>query len=185
MIKINLVPREILAKAQQKQRAIQIGAALALAALIILLVSLGFVARLHRLEKKLALDKAELKRLEAVVAKVKELESMAAQLRARLQVIDDLDRGRRAYPVLMNDFVRSVPPGVRVKSLTTVGGGGSPFKLAIAAEARSNEDIRSWMLRMEESGRFSGIELGAVSAMESPIEVLRNFTLTATHTPQL
>jgi Tfp pilus assembly protein PilN len=185
MIKINLVPQEILAKAQQKQRAIQIGAAGAAAALIILLVSLGFVARLHRLEKKLAADKATLKRLEAVVAKVKALESMASQLRARLQVIDGLDRGRRAYPYFMDDFVRSVPPGVRARSLNTNGGGGSPFKLTLAAEARTNEDIRAWMRRLEESGRFSGIELGAVNAVEGPVEVLRNFTLTATHTPKL
>ncbi|MBI5241932.1 MAG: PilN domain-containing protein [Elusimicrobia bacterium] len=185
MIKINLVPQEILARAQQKQRAVQFGVAGAAVALIIVLVSLGFVARLHRLEKKLAADKAELKRLEAIVAKVKEMETMAAQLRARLQVIDDLDRGRRAYPYMMNDFVRSVPAGVRVKTLVTNGGGGSPFKLNMSAEARSNEDIRSWMRKMDESGRFSGVELGTVNAQESALEVLRSFSLTATHTPQL
>ena len=185
MIKINLVPQEILGKAQQKQRVIQLGAAGAALGLVILAVSMGFVFRLNRLEKKLAADKAELKRLEAIVAKVKELEAMAAQLRARLQVIDDLSRGRRAYPYMMNDFVRNVPAGVRVKSLGTNGGGGSPFKLTISAEARSNEDIRSWMKKMEESGRFSSIELGSVNAMEGSLEVLRSFTLTATHTPQL
>ena len=185
MIKINLVPSDILAKAQQRQKAIQLGLAGAAAALLVLLVSLGFVARLHRLQGQLTADKAKLKLLETVVAKVKEEESLAAQLRARLKVIDDLDRGRRAYPYFMSDFVRSVPAGVRVRSLGTTGGGGSQLKLNISAEARTNEDIRTWIRKMEESGRFTGIELGAVSTQESPSETLRSFTLTATHTPQL
>ena len=167
MIKINLVPREILAKAQQRQKALQIGLACAAAALVVVLMSLGFLARQHRLQGQLAEDQAKLKQLEAVVAKVKEAETLAAQLRARLKVIEDLDRGRRAYPYFMNDLVRSVPAGVRVRSLRTTGGGGSPFKLDIAAEARTNEDIRAWIKKMEDSGRFTGMELGAVATQES------------------
>jgi type IV pilus assembly protein PilN len=185
MIKINLVPSDILARAQQRQKAIQLGLAGAAAAFLIVLASLGFLARLHRLQGELAADQAKLHRLESVVAKVKEEESLAAQLRARLKVIDDLDRGRRAYPYFMSDFVRSVPAGVRIKSLDTTGGGGSQLKLSISAEARTNDDIRTWIHKMEETGRFSGIELGAVTTQESLAGTLRNFTLTAAHTPQL
>jgi len=185
MIKINLVPSDVLAKAQQRQKALQLGLTGAAAALLVLLVSLGLVARLHRMQGQLVVDKAKLKLLEAVVAKVREEESLAAALRARLKVISDLDRGRRSYPYFMNDFVSNVPAGVRVRSLGTTGGGGTSLKLNIAAEARTNEDIRAWMRKMEESGRFSGIELGAVNTQESPSETLRIFTVTATHTPQL
>jgi type IV pilus assembly protein PilN len=185
MIKINLVPNDILAKAQQRQRALQFGVAGAAAAFLVVLVSLGFLARLHRLQSQLLADQAELKRLDAVVAKVKEEDALAAQLRARLKVIDDLDRGRRAYPYFMNDFVKSVPAGVRVKSLDTSGGGSAPLKLNISAEARTNEDIRAWVRRMEDMGRFSNLELGAVNTQESAIGSLRSFTLTASHTPQL
>jgi type IV pilus assembly protein PilN len=185
MIKINLVPGDILAKAQQRHKVLQFGLAGAAAAFLIVLVSLGFLARLHRLQGQLAADQAELKRLDIVVAKVKEEESLAAQLRARLKVIDDLDRGRRAYPYFMDDFVTSVPAGVRVKSLDTTGGGGSALTLNISAEARTNDDIRAWVRKMEEMGRFANIELGAVTAQESAAGALRNFTLTATHTPKL
>ncbi|MDD5630318.1 MAG: PilN domain-containing protein [Elusimicrobia bacterium] len=185
MIKINLVPGEILAKAQQRQKTIQLGLAGAAVAFLIVLVSLWFVARLHRLQGVLEADKAELKRLEAVVAKVKEAEALAVQLRARLKVIDDLDRGRRTYPYFMSDFVRSVPAGVRVKSLDVIGGGGGPLKVLIAAEARTNEDIRTWLHKMEDSGRFTNLELGAVNTQESAFSSVRGFTLAATHTPQL
>jgi type IV pilus assembly protein PilN len=185
MIRINLVPGDILAKAQQRQKALQFGLAGAAAAFLIVLASLGFLARLHRLQGQLAADQAKLKRLEAVVAKVKEEESLAAQLRARLKVIDDLDRGRRAYPHFMDDFVKSVPAGVRVKSLDTAGGGGSPLKLNISAEARTNDDIRAWIRKMEELGSFTNIELGAMTTQESAAGALRSFTLTAAQTPQL
>ena len=185
MIKINLVPADILAKAQQRQKAVQLGLAGAAAAVLIVLASLGFLARLHHLQSQLAADQAELKRLDAVVAKVKEEEALATQLRARLKVIDDLDHGRRAYPYFMSDFVRSVPAGVRIKSMDTTGGGGSQLKLNISAEARSNDDIRTWVHKMEESGRFSSIELGAVTTQETATGKLRSFTLTAAHTPQL
>jgi Tfp pilus assembly protein PilN len=185
MIKVNLVPAEILAKAQQKQKALQFGLAGGAVALLIILVSLGFVWRLSRLEKKLAEQEAEFKRLSAVVAKVKEAEALAAVLRARLKVIDDLDRGRRAYPYFMSDFARSVPPGVRVLSMPVSGGNSSPLKLQITAEARTNEDIALWVRRLEESGKFSGMELGGVLTRESEQGAVRGFTLTAIYTPQL
>ncbi|MCX5797282.1 MAG: PilN domain-containing protein [Elusimicrobia bacterium] len=185
MIKINLVPKEILAKAQQRQKALQFGLAGAAAAFLIVLASLLFVVRLHRLQGELAIDKAELQRLDAVVAKVKEMEAQAKALRDRLGVIDGLDRGRRTYPYFMSDFVRSIPSGVRVKTLDVSGGGGGQLKLNITAEARTNEDIRTWIHKMEDSGRFTSIELGAMTTQESAAGALRSFTLTAAHTPQL
>jgi len=185
MIKINLVPAEILAKAHQKQRMVQFGLAGAAVAFLVFLVSWGLVARLHRMQNKLAADKIELQRLSAIVAKVKESEAIASQLQARLRVIDDLDHGRRAYPYFMNDFVASVPAGVRVRNMTSAGGGGSAFKLTIAAEARSNEDIALWVRQLEQGGRFSSIELGPVNIREIAGGPLRNFSLTAGYTPKL
>ncbi|MFA6004179.1 MAG: PilN domain-containing protein [Elusimicrobiota bacterium] len=185
MIKINLVPADILAKAHNQQKALQLGLAGGAVGALIVVVSMGFVFRLASLERKLADHQAEFKRLSAVVDKVKEAETAANLLKARLKVIDDLDRGRRAYPYFMSDFVRSVPPGVRVKSLRTVGGNNNPIKLDMSAEARSNADIASWVAKMEESGRFSAVELGAVTTTETPEGVLWNFTLTTVYSPQL
>jgi len=184
-IRVNLVPFDILAKARQKQRVLQICLAGGAAALLIAAVSLGFVVRLKRLEGKLAAHEAKLKQLSAVVAKVKEAENIAGLLKTRLKVIDDLDRGRRAYPALMCDLTRSVPSGVRVQSLNTTGGGSTTMKLNIAAESRTNEDIALWVRRMEETGMFANIDLGPVTTKTAGDVVLRGFTLTAAYTPQL
>lgn len=185
MIKVNLVPAELLAKAREKQRAVQIGLAIGAVGLLILGASLLFVSRLTRLEAKLKADETKLAQLSAVVAKVKEVETTASLLKARLKVIEDLDKGRRAYPYFMSDFVRSVPSGVRVQNLSTTGGSNAPIKLRVNAEARTNEDIALWVRKMEESNRFSEIELGAVNAKETTEAVLRGFSLNMTYTPQL
>lgn len=187
MIKVNLVPAEILAKAQQKQQTVQAIAAGVVVLVIVACVSAVHYTRLTKLQKILAVDQAELKRLEVIVAKVEELEKTAAAVKARLNVINDLLRGRPMYPYFMSDFVRSVPSGVRVRSLSTVGGGSNAgaLKLSMSAEARSNQDIAEWVRRMETSGRFTGVELGAVSVTPNGLDRVLTFSLTSTYTPQL
>jgi len=185
MIKVNLVPADILAKAQQKHKALQIGLGCGLLLLAVALFSLAFQFRLRKLRSELAVDTAELTLLQAQVAKVEEKEKTKKELDARLNVIKDLDRGRRAYPYFMCDFVTSVPGGVRVKSLNTTGGGSAQMRLTISAEARSNEDIKQWVQQMENAGRFAAIELGPVTLQNTTGLPLRSFTLTALYTPQL
>ncbi len=183
MIKVNLVPAEILAKAHQKQQIFQATVAGIALAIVMVLVSLVHYYKLATLERQLTYDQSELKRLEVIVAKVEELEKTAAAVRSRLGVITDLLKGRPLYPYFMSDFVRSVPMGVTVKTLATTGGGSAaaPLKLNISAEARSNEDISTWVKRMEGTGRFSGTELGAVNNNGTTF----GFTLTSTYTPKL
>lgn len=185
-IRVNLVPAEILAKAAQKQQIFQATVAGIFVAIIVVLASAGHYFTLARLERKLAADTAELKRLEVIVAKVEELEKTAAAVRARLGVITDLLKGRPLYPYFMSDLVRVVPLGIRVKSVSSVGGGSgaAPLKLSMMAEARTNADIATWVRQMEDSGKFSGVELGAVTAVESGERVF-SFSIKTTYTPQL
>jgi hypothetical protein len=54
----------------------------------------------------------------------------------------------------------------------------------MSAESRSNEDIAAWVRRMEDSGRFSSVEMGPVVTQEGA-ERLHTFTLTSVYTPAL
>ena len=186
MIKLNLVPAEILAKARQRQQAFHAASLGVLVVLVVVGASLAHFYKLNRLQAKLAKDEADLKKLEVIVAKVEELERISQAVRARLNVINDLLKSRMLYPSFMSDFVRSVPLGVRVKTLSTAGGGSSvgPIKLNMSAESRTNEDIAAWVRRMEDSGRFSAVELGPVAVVEGP-EKVYTFTLTTVYTPAL
>lgn len=186
MIKVNLVPKEILAKAQQKEQMILASLAGTVVIALVVLLSLGHVYRLKRLEKRLAEEEGKLKKLEVIVAKVEELERTATAVRARLNVITDLLKGRPLYPYFMSDFAKSVPLGVRVKLLSTMGGGSAaaPLKLQITAEAKTNDDISDWVNAMDGSGRFTNTEMGAVTAVEAGDRVF-NFTLVSLYTPVL
>ncbi|MBI5630355.1 MAG: PilN domain-containing protein [Elusimicrobia bacterium] len=186
MIKINLVPAEILAKAQQKQQMIQAGVGAGFILLLVVGISVAHWFKLKRLERHAATQQAQLKKLEVVVAKVEELEKTAGAVRSRLSVITDLLKGRPLYPYFMSDFVRSVPMGVRVKSLSTSGGGSAagPLKISLSADSRSNEDIAAWIKKLEQSGRFGQVEMGPVTAVDGA-ERVYTFTLISVYTPQL
>ena len=181
MIKINLIPPELLARWRQKRRMARLGLLVVVGILALAIGSVFLWMRLKRLDSRLVDRQAEGARLAAIVTKVKSAESLAGALQARLRVIEDLNRGRRAYPLFMRDFVRTVPGGVRVLSMTTSGGGGAPIKLNLSAKARSNEDIASWLRRLEASGHFSGMELGPVTVDEGEEGSPRAFTLMAVY----
>jgi len=178
MIKVNLVPAELLGKAKQRQLLLQAAVAGTLLGIVLAGVSFGHWFGKHRLEQQLAYDEAELKRLDAIVKQVEELEKAAAAVRARLSVIEDLLLGRAFYPIFMSDFARSVPAGVKVNSMTTGGGGAGTIKLSIGAVANSNEDIAAWIKTLEKNAKFAAIELGSVSGSGGTY----TFGMTATYT---
>ncbi|MDE2039053.1 MAG: PilN domain-containing protein [Elusimicrobia bacterium] len=192
MIKVNLVPAEILAKARQKQRVLQAAAGGVVLVIVLLLASLGHYVTLKHAESKLAADQAKLKKLQVIVNQVEEIQKTTAALHARLGVVADLLKGRTLYPRFMSDFARSVPPGVQVKSLATSGGGSSvgPVKLSMSAQAHGQDDIASWLRRLEtfgtgksaaalELGRFSDINLGPIAAAGTSKGY--NFSVTAVY----
>jgi Tfp pilus assembly protein PilN len=178
MIKVNLVPTELLAKARQRQLVLQAAVLGGLMALVLVVVSFGHWYGKHTLEITLAADEAELKRLDRVVKQVEELEKAAAAVRARLNVIEDLLLSRPFYPIFMSEFARSVPPGVRVNSMGTTTASPGTIKLAISAMANSNEDIAAWVKILEKNPKFALIELGAVTVSGTSY----NFAMTATYT---
>jgi Tfp pilus assembly protein PilN len=182
MIKVNLVPAELLSKARQRQQAVQAGVGGGLLLVIIVIMSIVHWFRLYSLQSTLAYNESEFARLETIVKKVEELDKTANALRARLGVINDLLKGRPSYPIFMSDFTRAVPSGVTIRSMATTGGASAPIKLSMAAESRSSQDIALWIKNMEATGKFSTPELGSVSVTEAGTH---NFTVTTTYTPKL
>ena len=176
MIKVNLVPAEILAKARQRQLAMQASVLGGVLAVMLVFVSLFHWYGLARLKGRLAENELEFQRLSEIVKRVEDLEKAAAAVRARLGVVEGLLKGRSFYPIFMSDFARSVPSGVRVASMQTVmqpNNGG--VRLTVNAIANTNDDIANWVKGMEKHGRFSTVELGAISANQQQF----SFSMTA------
>lgn len=181
MIKVNLVPGEILAKARQRQLILQASLVGGVLAVVLVVISAMHWAGLYRLQNDYKYKESKLKELSAIVSKVEELEKASDAVRARLGVIESLLKGRAFYPLFMSDFVRTVPGGVRVTNLSTVSQSNDTVKLSIAAVAESNDDIANWMRALEKDGHYSDVELGPVTSGGHTY----NFSLTTSFTLKL
>jgi Tfp pilus assembly protein PilN len=163
MIRVNLVPVELLARARQRQLILQATGVGAVVATGLVLVSLSHWFSLFRLQNDFKYDEAKLQSLKAIVSQVEELEKSAALVHSRLDVIEDLLKGRAFYPLFMSDFARTVPATVRVTQLTTTSLASNSVKMSISATAQSSDDIATWMRTLQGNANFQNIELGAVS----------------------
>ena len=181
MIKVNLVPSEILARARQRQLMLQAAVVGGLLAVCVVLASMLHWLSLYALQNDFNFKESKLKKLSAIVAQVEELEKAASAVRSRLSVIEDLLKGRAFYPIFMSEFARTVPVGVRVTSLNT-SSQPSAVKLTISAIASSNDDVANWVRTLMANPHFSGVELGAVTASGKG---QFTFTIATTYTNKL
>lgn len=181
MIKVNLVPAEILAKARQRQLMLQAGVVGGVLVVVLVIISLVHLAGLYRLQNDYKYKDSELKRLAPLVAQVEELEKANDAVRAKLGVIANLLKGRAFYPLFMSEFARTVPAGVKVTNMPTVLQANGSLKLTISAVANSSDDIAGWMRTLEKNNHFAAVELGPVSAAGKQY----NFTLTTMYTLKL
>ncbi len=164
MIKVNLVPAEILAKARQRQLLLQASLLGGLLVIAMALVSVGHWFGLHQLNNEYKYKESTLQKLSAIVSKVEELEKASSAVRARLGVIDSLLKGRAFYPLFLSEFAGTVPPGVTVTNVTTAVQPDGSLTLAITATAGNNDDIAAWLRTLGADTHFSKVELGAVHA---------------------
>lgn len=181
MIKVNIVPVEILAKARQRQLIFQATLVGGLLAACLVVTSLVHLFGLYSVQNDFSFKKSKLNKLGAIVAQVEELEKAAMAVRSRLAVIEDLLKGRAFYPVFMSEFARTVPAGVKVTNMTTAEQPNYTVKLAITAAAATNEDVAAWVRTLQGLPHFSGVELGPVSYSNKS----RNFNINAAYTNKL
>lgn len=161
MIKINLVPQEVLDKELQKQRALQVGVVAGLLALGFVGVSYGHHRKKVKLERQLTQLEATLKTLEKEMRLVQALENQAKGLRARLGVVNNLLKSRELYPRFMTELLKTLPSGVWLLTLDTRG--SDALSLDISAAASSSEAIADWLRTLEETKQFSGSALGPIT----------------------
>jgi Tfp pilus assembly protein PilN len=181
MIKINLVPAEILAKARQRQLILQAAFVGGVLGVVVVLISIVHWAGLHGLQNEYKVKESKLQVLKAVVAQVEDLERASEAVRSRLGVIESLLKGRAFYPMFMSEFARTVPGGVKVTQLSTTSQAGGSVKLAIGATADTSDDVANWMRTLEKNNHFDKVELGPVSANGKQY----NFTIATVYTLKL
>jgi len=179
MIKVNLVPQEILKKEEQRRQMVLVGIGAGALAVVFAAISFMHFHQSVTLAKDLEEAQAKYKKLEAIVKQVEALEAQARAVKARLKVMQDLDRARPFYPRFMTEFVKMIPNGIALPSFTVRAAGDKKLTITMPATASSIRTVTDWFRSLEDSEIFSGQTLsGLTFAADGKI----SFTMTTTYT---
>lgn len=182
MIKVNLVPRELLDREAQKQRMAQAAVAGACLVLVLVGVSGWHWLRATKAESQLADLNKEYERLAKVVKQVEELEATAKAVKTRLEVMNGLLKVRPLYPFFMTDLQATMPPGTWLTTLTTVHKDPNQLTVTIGnAGANSSEGLTQWLRNIEASGRFEEPKLSPVQVIDAAGAKEYTFSITTAY----
>jgi type IV pilus assembly protein PilN len=159
MIRINLLPRD----EQPRRKGIQVPhvgnfAPLALVAVAVLVIGgAHFVQsqKIDALNKTIAEEEAETRRLAPEIAKIKRLNQQRKDLNDRLDVITELDRDRYFRVHLLDELNRSMPEHMWLTRFEDVGGN----RYSVEGVTFSNFLVSDFLQNITSSPYFAGVNL--------------------------
>jgi Tfp pilus assembly protein PilN len=176
MIKINLVPKEILEKEKGKRVIFLaslvgigvIGAVLGLYGLRVLKYN-ALKAELKTIEKKLG-------PLQAVIQQVDSIEAEKKKLDTKIVVIKTLLLESLVYPKFLQELSLLIPKNVWITRMDTKS---KPEKLEVKLNlsASDNHGIAKFMATLENSENFEKVMMGAITTAVIEEVEIRNFDM--------
>jgi type IV pilus assembly protein PilN len=147
MPRINLIPwRE--AERKRKRQEFGVGAlgALVAAAAIAFVVNLQMGAAIGNQKERNQYLNDEIAKLDKQITEILALEQQKQRLRARIQVIEQLERSRPEIVHVFDQLVRTIPDGVNLVELKQ-----SDRKLQLRGLAQSSTRVASYMRNLDAS----------------------------------
>ncbi len=178
MPRINLLPwREELRKQRQKNFGIAAAVAVALAAGAVWYVHAFYAAQIDQQRRRNEFLQAEIKKLDAQITEIQELQSTRDRLIARMQIIDQLQRSRPEIVHLFDELVRTLPEGVFLNSIKQTGD-----RILIKGVAQSSTRVSNYMRQLEASEWFRDPGLNIVETVPGTggRDAAREFTIFVT-----
>lgn len=175
MPRINLLPWRA---AERKQRQQQFGVwtimAMGVAGLVTLLVYLAMQGAIESQREKNALLKSEIEKLDAQITEILGLEAQRARMRARMEVIEKLQRSRPEVVHLFDQLARTLPDGVYLTSVKQ-----TEKRLELKGVAQSSTRVSALMRNIDASEWMENPELEVVESKKGQA-LGSDFTLFAT-----
>lgn len=177
MIKINLLPKEILEKEKGKKLIFLIALVCAGLVSVVLGVYSIRVIKYNGLNSRLKVVEGELKPLEEVIKQVDEIEEEKKKLNTKIGVIKTLLTESLLYPRLMQDISGLIPWNVWLTELKT------SFKkdeliLRLKLYSTNNYGVARFTALLEDSEKFNKVEMGDISSSQTDKGVeIRNFSI--------
>ena len=179
MILINLLPhREAARKRRRDAFYAALGASAVAGALIAGAVYLWYAAQISNQQNRNQILATEIKRLEAQIKDIANLQAEIAALRARQQAVEDLQADRNMPVHLLNELVKQLPDGVYVTSVRQ-----DNQTVAIQGMAQSNERVSELLRNLGNKSPWLSrpelVEITAANVALSPRDSRRvsNFTM--------
>jgi len=173
MAKINLLPwREEIRKQKQREFVISAAGGAILAALIVLLAHFHIDGLIDNQNLRNEFLKTQIAVLDKRIGRIKELEKMKADLLARMNVIQELQRSRPESVHLLDELVRTLPDGVYLKSFRQRG-----RDLDMAGVAQSNARVSDYMRNIDASDWLTAPRLDLIKTTEVNRTRVANFNL--------
>lgn len=181
MAHINLLPWRESRRAEDKKNYLTLLAILALGA-IGLMFAVGYLVdnmisnqtyRNNYIEQQTVL-------LDQQIAKIKDIQKDKQAIEQRMALIEQLESSRNAVPIVLDELVRLVPPGLSFRSFSRRGN-----RMEILGVSESNNRLADFMRQLEDSDIFSSGEISSIKADTSALEAVSDFKLTFTINPSV
>lgn len=174
MAKINLLPwREAYRKEKKEQFLAVIGGVVLLSGLISYLWIASAESAIENQQARNQMLEVEIANLEKQVKEIADLKKVRDDLLARIKIIQDLQGTRPLIVRYFDDFARSIPDGVFIKSIAKHG-----VSVSIEGIAESYNRVATFMRNLDTSEWFAGANLTSVVAVPSEGEQAQSFKIT-------
>jgi type IV pilus assembly protein PilN len=147
MPRINLIPwRESERKRKRQEFGVGFVGALLLAALIALGVRMQMQSAIDSQNERNQYLNDEIAKLDKQITEILALEQQKQRLRARIQVIEQLERSRPEIVHVFDELVRTIPEGIHLVSLKQ-----TDRKIELKGLAQSSTRVASYMRNLDGS----------------------------------
>lgn len=183
MIHINLLPQE--ERIQRKRIALPaIGAVVPFLLLAVFFGAIVAVTAMERsrisgLKRDIARAEEEARRLKPQIDKINELSRKREELNTRLQIIQDLDKGRFHSVRLMDELAQNVPHYLWITNFKDQGGG----RVQVDGVTFSNLVVADLMMRLEKTPVFQNTDLVITEKGSIENRQVTKFSVTAEIVP--
>ncbi len=175
---INLLPwRAEKRQEQQKQFLFMLVSTMILAAAIVGLIHIQMGGKIDYQLSRNKFVSAEIKKLDAEIAEIRDLRKVRRNLLERMEIIQDLQTSRPSIVHLFTEIVGTVPNGVYLEKLTQTGG-----NLVMNGLAESNARVSTYMRNLSNSEWLKDPNLTVIEIEDKKVTRISTFTLTVKQT---
>jgi type IV pilus assembly protein PilN len=175
MARINLLPwREELRKEQQRQFLTVLGLSAVLMGLILFAIHIQIAGMISNQNSRNDFLKKEITKVEKQIKEINEITKKKANLLARMEVIETLQRNRPEVVHLFDELVKVMPEGTYLTNLKQSG-----KSLAMDGIAQSNARVSALMRNIDNSDWLGAPGLKVIKTDTKSDTDERNFSLNA------